>query len=149
MTWPSRERPTPEIGALVAGWAAFAIDAILRTTDESGRPRAARYAAAMTPEQRAEFEQTCRSIRQAAQWHDSRRTPASGTAEIAPVPVEERLSHELSAADAAALLGVTDRHIRYLATGWAEHGLARKVGRAWLIDREAIRLHQHTMRDSA
>ena len=147
MTWPPREGPTPEIGALVAGWSAFAIDAILRATDETGRPRGARYAAAMNPQQRAEIEQTCRAIKAAAPQYD-----AASVTEATATPVSENSGEstgEIDTATVAAALGVGHRRACQLADGWAEVGLARKVGRTWLISREAIRLHQHTMRDSA
>jgi hypothetical protein len=50
----------------------------------------------------------------------------------------------VTTAQAAQLLGVSERRVRQLAPAWATQGLARRVGLAWLIDTTALQIHQTT-----
>jgi hypothetical protein len=37
---------------------------------------------------------------------------------------------------------LTEQRVRQLAVGWAADGLARKVARAWLLDRTAVVIYR-------
>lgn len=56
---------------------------------------------------------------------------------------------EITIAQAAGLLDVTERRVCQLAAGWADSGLARKVGRSWVVDRQAVVLHREQTRGAA
>lgn len=80
-------------------------------------------------------------LREAArQWEEwaraERADTASGTAVQADSPSGARLPHEVTTAQAAELLGVTEGMVRrYCRTGKLA---ARRVGTSWLINRESI-----------
>lgn len=138
---PREETGLPPLGAHIAGWSAFAVDAILR---RHGRP----YLAAMGAAQRAEVERTARAVHQAAlHW---RATSADGNAETAPPEVARPWGRdEITTAAAALMLGLSERRVRQLAAGWEAAGIARKLGRAWLLDRAAVEMQQANTRRTA
>jgi hypothetical protein len=129
------------LGAHLAGWPAFVVDVLLKR-------HLGPYMAAMTSEQRAAVERAHAAIHAAAlHW----RASGSGSAEPPVTAQEQGLIHdEISIAEAAELLAVSERYVRGLAVGWAREGLARKPGgRAWLIDRQAVLLHRQQTRGAA
>ena len=141
MTWPPPGPQGPPPGAHLSGWPAFVVDTILKR-------HAGPYARAMTPEQRAQFETAGRAIHCAALlWQGSispERNAETVAAEIGPAWV-----HEVGTAAAAGLLGVTERRVCQLTRLWEAEGLARKVGRAWLLNREAVLLEAQARRSPA
>jgi hypothetical protein len=122
------------LGVAVAGWPAFVVDCLLR---RHGGP----YLKAMSPEQAREMEVFHRAVHAAAAYWQA-RTAVIGSAEAATaeVPSSSR-SDDLSTAQAASLLGVSERRVCQLAATWQDDGLARKVGRSWLVDREAVTVY--------
>jgi hypothetical protein len=117
-----------ESAALVDGFAAHVVDRLL-----------ARYlprlleSTPFTAEQRAEIEAARTAVRAAAEaWE---RRPVADVADIAagdftaPSPPDE-----LTAVQAADLLGVSVRHARRLAAS----GMGRQVAGVWLLDRSAL-----------
>lgn len=129
----------PLLGALVAGWPAFVLDVILNRYLPP-------YLAAMTPQQRAEVERAHQAIGDAARLYDAVRTSVSGSAEAALAETAAcSEEHEITTAAAALLLGLTERRVCQLAAGWADDGFARKVGRTWLLQREAVIVRRQTM----
>jgi hypothetical protein len=125
----------PLLGAYVAGWPAFALDVILR---RYGRD----YTPVMNPAQRREMEATRRAIHTAAVlWQAS--TSASATAQTPTAEITPRLASEkLTTSQAAAVLGVSEQRVRQLAARWVYQGLARKVGRTWLLDPAAVAMYR-------
>ncbi len=114
------------LGVSVAGWPAFVVDTILRRY-------LGPYLRAMTPEQAREVEQFHAAVHAAA-VHWQARTTAGGNAEAAAAEVPSPSTREdLSTTQAAALLGVTERRVCQFAASWQHDGLARKVGRTWLV----------------
>ncbi len=126
--------PEPLLGVTVAGWPAFVVDAILRRYLPP-------YLKAMTPEQAREVEHFHTAVHAAAAYWQS-RTSVSGSAEPGAAEMASRSTGEdLSTTQAAALLGVSERRVCQLAADWQHDGLARKVGRSWLVDREAVTVY--------
>jgi hypothetical protein len=132
----------PLLGAHVAGWPAFALDVILR---RYGRD----YAPVMSQAQQGEMEATRRAIHAAAVlWGAS--TSASATTQTPATEITPRLeSEELTTSQAAIMLNLSEQRLRQLALRWAADGLARKVGRAWLLDRTAVVIYRDKERRSA
>ena len=132
----------PLLGAHVAGWPAFALDVILR---RYGRD----YTPVMNPAQQRDMEATRRAIHSAAVlWHAS--TSASATAQTPATEITPRLaSEELTTSQAAIMLDFSEQRVRQLAVRWAAEGLARKVGRVWLLDRTAVEMYRDKDRRSA
>jgi hypothetical protein len=121
-----------EHAAIVDGWAAFAIDVVLARY-------LAPYLKAMSPTQRAEVETAIAAIRAAAGAYD----PAGcvdATVELPAARLEAHSRHvdEITVAAAAAVLGVSGSYVRRLAGRWEAVGLARKVGRSWLVNQGAV-----------
>lgn len=141
-SWPPPGPPQDLPGAHLSGWAAYAVDCILRRNADP-------YARAMSTEQRMEFEAAGRAIHAAALlWHQHAIT-AERNAEMVAAEIEESSTHEIGTAAAATLLGVTERRVCQLAPAWQDDGLARKVGRAWLIDRGAVLLEARSRQSAA
>ncbi len=125
----------PLLGVQVAGWPAFVVDVILRRHLPS-------YLKVMSPAQAREVEQFHAAVQVAAAYWQKRSTSAASSAEAAAAEVTSRsTSEDLSTTQAAALLGVSERRVCQLAADWQHDGLARKVGRAWLVDREAVAVY--------
>jgi hypothetical protein len=126
----------------VAGWPAFALDVILR---RYGRD----YTPVMYPAQQREMEATRRAIHAAALlWRASTSDSATAqtpSAEIAP----QSKSEELTTSQAAIMLNLSEQRVRQLAVRCAAEGLARKIGRAWLVDRTAVVIYRDKDRRSA
>ena len=103
----------------------------------------------MSPVQQREMEVTRRAIHKAAVlWGAS--TSASATtqtpaAEITP----QSQGEELTTSEAATILNLSEQRVRQLAVRWAAEGLARKVGRVWLLDRTAVEMYRDKDRRSA
>jgi hypothetical protein len=132
----------PLLGAHVAGWSAFALDVILR---RYGRE----YAPVMNPAQQREMEATRRAVHDAALlWRAS--TSASATTQTRAAEITPLLeSEELTTSQAAVMLDLSEQRLRQLAVRWAANGLARKVGRIWLLDRTAVVIYRDKDRRSA
>ena len=96
------------------------------------------YTPAMNPVQRRETEVTWRAIHAATLlWRAS--TSASASTQTQAPEITPRLgSEELTASQAAIMLNLSEQRVRQLAVRWAADGLARKVGRTWLIDRAGV-----------
>jgi hypothetical protein len=58
-------------------------------------------------------------------------------------------SEELTTSQAAVMLDLSEQRLRQLAVRWAANGLARKVGRIWLLDRTAVVIYRDKDRRSA
>jgi hypothetical protein len=119
-------------GALVAGFAAHAVDRVL-----------ARHMAALLADprlsavQRAELEQVKTAIRRAArQWEELPISEETGGPEITP------FSEWITTEEASALLGMTARRARQLASA----GMGVKAGGTWLLDREAVLAYRQKRR---
>lgn len=126
----------PLLGAFVNGWSAFALDAILKR-------HLGAYLAQMTPAQRRELEATRAAVHAAALLFYEQSPFASASAQAAVAQVESPLNgEEITTAEAAELLQVSGQWVRQLAACWAEQGLARKVGRVWVLDRGAVMIQQ-------
>lgn len=117
-------------GALVYGFGAHVVDRLL-----------ARYlpsllaSTRLSAEQRQEVEETRAAIARAADTYLAWPISAGGSAETPVAAVEGRSSREeITTAEAAALLGVTERRARQLAEG----GMGRKIGRVWVLDLAAV-----------
>ena len=108
------------------------------------RRHAKDYTAAMNPVQQREMEATRRAIHAAAVlWQASTSASASATAQTPAVEITPRLgSEEITTSQAAAMLGVSDQRVRQLAARWVYRGLARKVGRTWLLDPAAVAIYR-------
>jgi Helix-turn-helix domain len=132
----------PFLGAHVAGWSAFALDLILRRYRRD-------YAPVMNPAHQREMEATRGAIHAAALlWGAS--TSASATTQTPATEITPRLeSEELTTSQAAMMLNLSEQRVRQLAARWTAEGLARKVGRAWLIDRTAVEMYRDKDRRSA
>jgi hypothetical protein len=132
----------PLLGAHVAGWPAVALDVILR---RYGRD----YTPMMNPAQQRDMEATRRAIHAAAVlWHAS--TSASATTQTPAAEITSRFeSEELTTSQAAIMLDLSEQRVRQLAARWADDGLARKVGRVWLIDPTAVVIYRDKDRRSA
>ena len=127
--------PEPLPGAHVAGWAAFAVDVILRRYAKD-------YTPAMNPVQRRDMEVTRRAIHAAALLWRASTSASASTQTQAPEPTPRSRSEELTTSQAAAVLGVCEQRVRQLAARWVYQGLARKVGRAWLLDPAAVAMYR-------
>jgi hypothetical protein len=140
----SDESSAPMPGAHVAGWSAWVVSVLLaRHLD--------RYLPAMTPQQRTELARTRAGVDAAAKLFQERGTTASGSAEtpLAEIGAGLERSRWMTVADAAPLLGSSERRVRQLAAPWEPQGLARKVGRSWLVDREALEMYAQGRRNVA
>ncbi len=137
--WPP-PGPARRPGALVSGWAAFALDTILARYGEV-------YARAMTnPVQRAEFESAARAIHRAALDWQQETTTDIGSGEVVVSEIPAGLSCEVTTDAAAGILDVSSRRICQMAPEWEAEGLARKVGRSWLFDGDALRIEAQRRR---
>jgi hypothetical protein len=132
----------PFLGAHVAGWSAFALDVILRR-------HAKDYIRTMSTAQQREMEATRRAIHAAALlWRAS--TSASATAQTPAAEIRpQSQSEELTTPQAAIMLDLSEQRVRQLAVRWAAEGLARKVGRVWLLDRAAVVMYRDKDRGAA
>jgi hypothetical protein len=136
------ETPERLLGAHVSGWSAVVVDALL---SRHVRP----YLPAMTLVQRQEVESCRREVHAAALlWHASTSASASTQTPIAEIAPQSQ-SEELTTSQAAIMLDLTEQRVRQLAACWTADGLARKVGRVWLIDRTAVVMYRHKDRRSA
>lgn len=128
-----------DLGAHVSGWSAFIVDAILRRDLKRLLP-------AMSDEQRRVILRTARAVHAAALLYEAERldraASVGGSAEAVLGEMPTDLNQEIGTEQAAVLLGVSGRRICQLAAIWADHGLARKVGRSWLIDRSAVEMYR-------
>ena len=132
----------PFLGAHVAGWSAFALDAILRR-------HAKDYTRTMSSVQQREMEITRSAIHAAALlWHAATSASATTQTPSAEITPQSR-SEELTTTQAAILLNLSEQRVRQLAVHWAGNGLARKVGRVWLLDRAAVVIYRDKDRRSA
>jgi hypothetical protein len=128
----------PLLGAFLSGWSAYAVDVILKRYAKD-------YAPVMTPKQQQEFAATQKAIHRAAlHWHAATANAQTATAEIPALS-----GNEVTTAEAADLLAVTEQRVRQLAALWVHEGLARKVGRVWMIDQAAIELYRSNGRRAA
>jgi hypothetical protein len=120
-------------GALVAGWPAHVIDAMLSRY-------LPQYLGLMTKTQRAEVERAHAAIHRAASLGT---VAADGNAAIVGPAAAADSEHadELTVDQVADQLGVRPRQARNFAAAWAGEGHARKVGGMWLIDRLAVEAH--------
>lgn len=138
--------PEPLLGAHVSGWSAFVLDAILRV---HGAP----YLRVMDPDQRRQIQRTAEALDRAAlYWQEQQGCPtcANASAQVAEdQSARPSWNDELSVPEAAGVLGVSPQRVRQLAVGWSAEGLARKVGRSWLVDAAAVALHRENMRRPA
>jgi hypothetical protein len=129
--------PVPYVAsaALVSGPAAHVIDRLL-----------ARYLPSLLLPTWliAEVESTRAAIRLAAREYEALPVAASGTAATAVAEIEPALPCEISTADASGLLGLSERRTRQLGPL-----LGRRVGRAWLFDRDAVLDYRLASRRSA
>jgi hypothetical protein len=129
--------PVPYVAsaALVYGASAHVIDRLL-----------ARYLPLLLlpPWLMAEVESTRAAIRLAAREYEALPVAGSGTAVTAVAEFGPALLCEISTADAASLLGLSERRARQLGPL-----LGRRVGRAWLFDRDAVIDYRHASRRSA
>lgn len=126
---------TPLPGALVEGWSAFVVDVLLtRYLD--------RYLAAMSPAQRAELALTKAAVHAAAKLHQERGSTAGGSAEAPVAEIDGCSDAWVGTGDAAPFVGASERRVRQLAARWEHEGLARKVGRSWLIDPQALVMYR-------
>jgi excisionase family DNA binding protein len=123
-----------EQAAFVSGWPAEVVDMVLSR-------HLPPYLAAMTPGQRAEMEPAHRVIHRAAKAHRATKVRRR-TSDIEPEEFSAPSEHEISTREAAEVLGVTPRQVCRLAAEWATEGLARQVGRTWLVDRDAVMTYQ-------
>lgn len=136
----------PVLGAHVAGWPANVLHKLLAKYVDPHMPR---YLGVMDAVQRQEVQRTREAIALAAAFWDQ-STTADDLAEVTSAETPRGWTHdEITTADAAGLLGVTERRVRQLIPQWADSGLARKVGRFWLVDREAVLLHRDQTRSAA
>jgi hypothetical protein len=128
------------LGAHLSGWPAFVVDVLLKR-------HLGPYMAAMTSEQRESVTRAQAAIHAAAlHW----RASDDGSAEVPVTEVRAPSNHdEITTAQAAGLLAVSERRVCQLAAGWADDGLARKVGRSWVVDRQAVLLHRQQTRGAA
>jgi hypothetical protein len=121
--------------ALIAGFPAEVFD----TLASRFLPK---YLITMSPAQRAEVEAASAVIGKAARASREHRAASSVDGQSAPERSElaEDLTHdhEVNTEMAAVMLRVGQRQVRKLAAGWRHEGLARQVGRTWLIDRGVV-----------
>jgi hypothetical protein len=131
-----------EHSAIVGGWPAQVIDTLMSRY-------LPKYLAAMTPEERAEMDRAHRVMARAAKAYRAGQlcdVPSSdiGPSEPAPSDLAQDLSHddEIGTAEAAEMLDVGQRQVVKLAPVWEGQGLARRVGRTWLVDRVAVEVYR-------
>jgi hypothetical protein len=125
------------IGACVSGFSALLVDRVLAR-------HLPQYLRSLSPAQRREVDRLQRDVRAAADLYSDRTTAAvngsGGT--VAPEVRAGWGQDEVGADEAAEVLGCSVRRVRQLAAAWQPLGLARKVGRVWLIDRTAVLAHR-------
>lgn len=141
---PERSPAHPVLVAPVGGFAAFVIATLLDGELPERMVRLAEQAAAgrLHPDRLLELRLAWAAIRDAGRQWQQWRASVDGTAEPLPAETPEgsNREREIDTAAAGALLGVSDRRVRQLAaTGDLA---ARRVGRAWLIDRSAVELRR-------
>ena len=129
------EDDEPVLGVQVAGWPAVVVDVLLR---RHGAP----YLKAMSGEQRREVETFRRAVHAAALYWQARASVTEVPKRSEPETATRSQSDEMSTAEAATYLGVSERRVCQLASTWQYDGLARKAGRTWLLDREAVRIYR-------
>jgi hypothetical protein len=124
-----------ESGAVIGGWPAAVIDTMLSR-------HLPKYLKAMAPEQRAELERAYRAIVRAAKAY--RASSDNGPSEPEASALAQDLSHddEIGTAKAAEMLDVGRRQVVKLAAVWEGEGLARRVGRTWILDRVAVEAYR-------
>lgn len=120
-----------EHAAIIAGWPVQVIDTLMSRFLPP-------YLGTMTRGQRAEVEAAHAVIARAARAY--RASSDIGPSEPEASDEAEDLSRDdkISSAEAADMLRVGQRQVCKLAAVWEGHGLARRVGRTWLIDRDAV-----------
>jgi hypothetical protein len=125
-----------EHAAIIAGEPAVMIDTLMARF-------LPRYLATMSPRQRAEMDTAHRAIRRAANAHQATSSD-DGPSEPSTSDLAEDLSREnrIGTAKAADMLKVGQRQVCKLATVWEAEGLAERVGRMWLIDRDVVVAYQ-------
>lgn len=120
-----------EDAALVSGFAAEVLDRMLAAYLPKVLP-------ALSGEQRAEVEATHAAVGWAAGRWQARPVSASGSAETRVTEIVAVSGHdEISTAEAARMLRLSERRVRQLAAG----GMGRRVGRTWLLDRDQVELY--------
>ena len=127
-----------ESGAVITGWSAQALDTLMSR-------HLPRYLATLSPQQRAELDATHAAIHRAAGAYQAGRLTVGvrrRTSDIPEVEFSAASGHEVSTREAADMLDVTPRQVCRLAAVWAADGLARQVGRSWLVDRDAVVAYQ-------
>jgi hypothetical protein len=134
------ERPVV-LGVHLAGWPAVVVDVLLGKYLPP-------YLAAMSPRQRAEVERMRWDVHAAA-VHWRAISDGCSAQYVATETTPPSTHDEITTAQAAGLLGVSERRVCQLAVGWADDGLARKVGRSWLVNRQAVLLHRQRTRSAA
>ncbi|GAA0215539.1 hypothetical protein GCM10009527_009250 [Actinomadura nitritigenes] len=130
------ETPTRYVqGAVVAGGAAVVLDRVLSSRHVV---EALEAMAARDPGLRAELEAMRDAVRRAAAEAALARVSGgggvTGSAETRPGEGAPGSVYEIGTAEAARLLGLTERRVRQLAAG----GLGRRVGGRWLLDRGLV-----------
>ncbi|WP_187280761.1 helix-turn-helix domain-containing protein [Microbispora sp. CSR-4] len=119
-----------EGAALVWGFGAHVVDRVLATY----LPKFLQTTP-MLPEQRAAIEETRAAIARASDVYLTWPVAVDGSAETPVAEIEgPSPGEEITTAEAAVLLGVTERRVRQL----ADHGLGQKVGRQWVYDRAVV-----------
>jgi hypothetical protein len=95
------------------------------------------------------MEFTRRAIHGAALlWRAS--TSASATTQTPSAEIRpQSQSEEVTTSQAAIMLNLSEQRVRQLAFRWAADGLARKVGRVWLLDRTAVVMYRDKDRGAA
>jgi hypothetical protein len=125
-----------EHAAIIAGWPAHVIDTLMARFLPP-------YLATMNPQQRAEMDAAHRAIRRAAKAHQAASSD-DGPSEPDASDLAQDLSHDnkISTARAADMLRVGQRQVCKLAAVWEGEGLAERIGRMWLIDRDVVVAYQ-------
>ena len=132
-----------EGAALVSGFAAHVFDVLLARH----LPAVLRFTP-LSPEQRAEVEAARAAIARAADVYVGMPVvSAFGSAETPAAEIGASWAGDevVTTAEAAVLLGVSERRARQLAAA----GLGRKVGQRWVLDRGAVLAWRDRQRRSA
>ncbi len=123
-------------GALVTGFAAYALHALMVS------PRVAEQLDRMAQAQpwiRPELDAARRALRRAAAEYEALPVAVDGSAAEQLAEAAASSVHEIDTAQAAALLGLSERRIRQLAA----EGMGRQVGGRWLLDRGLVLAYGH------
>ncbi|MGW6915560.1 helix-turn-helix domain-containing protein [Kitasatospora sp. NPDC054939] len=117
-------------GALVTGVSAHVLDRILAA------PHVSAVLASLPPWMRPEVDATRRAVRRAARAYEALPTAADGNTELPPDAPGPQWEHEITTAEAGAILALSQRRIRQIAA--AHDGMGRRTGGRWLLDRSAV-----------